>query len=184
MSTDNLFPDEPKPKRKKKLQQQLLDYLRTGEIITEAIYRKEIGGKSVSAAIHNLKIRGHFEEGEFIVNEKVKDSEGNQVHGYRLAKETRHVDFSQKELDEGFVEESEIEGNDFSESFKEDAEDIVLNNAPPEVSSIVVGVKGDQPELIIMFMGDEYKPLRHVMTQTEVRYLITNLMAFIPLPQE
>lgn len=176
MNTDSLFPDEPKPKRKKRLQHQLLDYLREGHTITEEIYRNEFGGSSVSAVLHNLKIRNQYETGEHIIRDKALDSSGVWIPSYRLVKEATVEDISDEEPEAG--------------GFKEDAEDIWEDEEPPvpehdtpEVSSIVVGVNGHDPELIIMFKGD-FKPLRHVMTQMEVRYLMTNLLPFMPKPKE
>jgi hypothetical protein len=196
MSIDNLFPDHPPPKKHVTLQQRLLDYMRKNRIITEEVYRSEIGGKSVSAALHNIKRRGLLEPGEYILPDKMVGAHGASAPAYRLVKESSTLDIPQKEpeLDVNrvgkepdigdFAEEPEIGASDFAEYIGEDEEPPVLKNTPPEVSSIVVGVSGHQPELIIMFMGDEYKPLRHVMNLTEVKYLITNLMAFIPQPKE
>jgi hypothetical protein len=178
MSTDNLFPDEPKPKRRKKLQQRVLEYLREGHTITEEIYKKDFGGSSVSAVLHNLKIRDLYEPGEHIIRDRSLDSSGVWVPSYRLVKEAPVV-----------VEDIPEEKTEIG-MFKEDAEDIWEDEEPPvpeydtpEVSSIVVGVNRHQPELIIMFKGD-FKPLRHVMTQMEVRYLMTNLLPFMPKPKE
>jgi hypothetical protein len=176
MSTDNLFPD-PGPKRKR-LQEQVLEYLRAGHTITEEIYRNELGGSSISAVLHNLKIRKLYEPGEFLVRDKTLDSTGVWVASYRLAKE---APVSIEDIPD--EEHPEPLGHPEDGGFKEDAEDIVFEQSPPEVESIMVGVKGFQPELIIMFKGD-FRPLRHVMTPTEVRYLITNLMAFVNMPKE
>jgi hypothetical protein len=183
MTIENLFPEEQKPK-KMRLQEKLLDYIRAGNEVTEEVYQQEIGGKSVSAALHNLESRGHLEPGEHILRGKTLDENGFTVPSYRLIREAP-VDVPQKktELDAKSFEPEELEpgASDFAEYIRD--EDIPefpeLLPSMPEVETIVVGVRGTQPELIIMFEGEEFKPLRHIMTEMEVRYLITNLMAFM-----
>jgi hypothetical protein len=184
MTIENLFPEEPKSKKKGLLQEKLLDYIRAGNEVTEEVYQQEIGGKSVSAALHNLESRGHLEPGEHILRGKTLDENGFTVPSYRLIKEAP-VDVPQKktELDVKSFESEETEeleprASDFAE-YIWDEEPSELLPSIPEVETIVVGVRGTQPELIIMFEGEEFKPLRHVMTEMEVRYLITNLMAFM-----
>jgi hypothetical protein len=198
---EDLFPEEPKPEKKRHVskQRRLLDYLRMGKPITEEIYNSEIGGRSVSAAIHNIKIRGGFEKGEYIVRDKMLSPEGSWVPSYRLVKESP-VDIPQKEqeLDEkrfskepevgAFFEEPPLEMvdreiNTWIGYVEEESEVPPVLNDTPMVSSIVVGVRRHEPELIVMFEGD-FKPLRHVLTKMEVQYLLTNLDAFRPKKRE
>jgi hypothetical protein len=188
MSTDNLFPDHSSPKKKPTtFQQRLLDYIREHKIITEEIYREKIGGRSVSAALHNIKNRGLLNPGEYVLSDKIVGSHGFILPAYRLVRESPPLDVQQKE--------PELDANRFAQqpditAFAEEPEGLwgvpnpeeephVPEHDTPEVSSIVVGVNRNQPELIIMFKGD-FKPLRHLLTHMEVRYLSMNLEPFMP----
>jgi hypothetical protein len=190
MTIENLFPEEQKPK-KMRLQEKLLDYIRAGNEVTEEVYQQEIGGKSVSAALHNLESRGHLEPGEHILRGKTLDENGFTVPSYRLIREApldvpqKESELNAKSFEPEETKELEIGASDFAEYIGDsDEEPPELLPSMPEVETILVGVRGSQPELIIMFEGDEFKPLRHVMTEMEVRYLITNLMAFMTKGQE
>lgn len=67
------------------LQAKLIQYIRAHGSITESEYREKIGGKSVSAALHNLRLCGMLVQGaEFIDSNREYNTDGSCEMRYHL----------------------------------------------------------------------------------------------------